>query len=52
LGASFGKKVFSIYNPKHTPNLSSKIINKKIVYLNSKKFQPEVIIKKITKNIT
>ena len=51
LGASFGKKVFSIYNPKYTPNLSSKIINKKIVYLNSKKFQPEVIIKKITKNI-
>ena len=52
LGASFGKKVFSIYNPKHTPNLSSKIINKKIVYLNSKKFQPEAIIKKIIKNIT
>ena len=52
LGASFGKKVFSIYNPKHTPNLSSIIINKKIVYLNSKKLQSEIIIKKITKNIT
>ena len=51
LGASFGKKVFSIYNPKHTPNLSSKIINKKIVYLNSKKLQSGAIIKKITKNI-
>ena len=51
LGASFGKKVFSIYNPKHTPNLSSKIINKKIVYLNSEKLLPKIIIKKITKNI-
>ena len=26
LGASIGKNVFSIYDPKHTPNLSSKII--------------------------
>ena len=32
LGASMGKNVFSIYDPKHTPNLSSKIINKKIIY--------------------
>ena len=30
LGASYGKNVFSIYNPSYTPNLSSKIINKKI----------------------
>jgi len=51
LGASLGKNVFSIYNPKHTPNLSSKIINKKIVYFNSKKTKPEIIIKKIFKNI-
>ena len=51
LGASFGKKVFSIYNPKYTPNLSSKIINKKIIYFNSKKIKSEIITKKITKKI-
>ena len=45
LGASMGKKVFSIYSPKHTPNLSSKIINEKIIYFNSKKLKPEKIIK-------
>ena len=51
LGASFGKNVLSIYNPKHTPNLSSKTINKKIKYFNSKKIKPEIITKKITKKI-
>ena len=51
LGASFGKNVLSIYNPKHTPNLSSKTINKKIIYFNSKKIKPEIITKKITKKI-
>ena len=51
LGASIGKNVFSIYDPKHTPNLSSKIINKKIIYLNSKKLDTKMIIKKIIKNI-
>ena len=51
LGASIGKNVFSIYDPKHTPNLSSKIINKKIIYFNSKKLATKVIIKKIIKNI-
>ena len=51
LGASIGKNVFSIYDPKHTPNLSSKIINKKIIYLNSKKLDTKIIIKKIIKNI-
>ena len=47
LGASMGKKVFSIYNPKHTPNLSSKIINKNIKYFNSNRLMPEKIIKKL-----
>ncbi len=51
LGASYGKIVFSIYDPKYTPNLSSKIINKKIVYFNSKKLKPEIIIKQICKKI-
>jgi len=52
LGASFGKNVFSIYNPIHTPNLSSKIINKKIKYFNSKKLKSENIIRKIIKAIS
>ena len=47
LGAAMGKKVFSIYNPIHTPNLSSKIINKDIIYFNSKKVSPIKIINKI-----
>tara|TARA_A100000164_G_C21923323_1_gene781755 strand:- start:259 stop:1146 length:888 start_codon:yes stop_codon:yes gene_type:complete len=47
LGAAMGKKVYSIYDPKHTPNLSSKIINKKIIYFNSKKLKSEKIIKKL-----
>ena len=47
LGAAMNKKVFSIYDPKHTPNLSSKIINKSIVYFNSKKLKPDKIIKKL-----
>ncbi len=47
LGAAMDKSVFSIYDPKHTPNLSSKIINKKIVYFNSKKLEPKKIIKKL-----
>ena len=51
LGASMGKNVFSIYDPKHTPNLSSKIINKKITYLNSKKFNVNSIIKKLISKI-
>lgn len=51
LGASFNKKVFSIFDPKHTPNLSSKIINKKILYFNSKKIHSEKIIQNIIKKI-
>ena len=51
LGASMGKNVFSIYDPKHTPNLSSKIINKKITYLNSKKLNVNSIIKKLISKI-
>ena len=51
LGASMGKNVFSIYDPKHTPNLSSKIINKKITYLNSKKLNVNSIIRKLISKI-
>ena len=51
LGASMGKNVFSIYDPKHTPNLSSKIINKKITYFNSKKLNVDSIIKKLVSKI-
>ena len=51
LGASMGKNVFSIYDPKHTPNLSSKIINKKITYFNSKKLNVDSIIKKLESKI-
>ena len=51
LGASMGKNVFSIYDPKHTPNLSSKIINKKITYFNSKKISADSIIKKLMSKI-
>ena len=51
LGASMGKKVFSIYDPKYTPNLSSKIINEKITYFNSKKSNPEKIIKILVNKI-
>jgi ADP-heptose:LPS heptosyltransferase len=51
LGASMGKKVFSIYDPKYTPNLSSKIINKEITYFNSKKLIPEKIIKTLINKI-
>ena len=47
LGASLGKSVYSIYDPKHTPNLSSKIINKKINYFNSIKLSHKIIIKKL-----
>ena len=50
LGASYGKNVFSIYNP-NTTNLSSKIINKKIMYFNTKILKSKNIIKKISKNI-
>ncbi len=51
LGAAMGKKVYSIYDPKHTPNLSSKIINKKIIYFNSNKLKSEKIIKKLLHEI-
>ena len=51
LGASLGKNVFSIYDPKYTPNLSSKIINKKIKYFNSKKLKADYIIKKVVSSI-
>ena len=51
LGASMGKNVFSIYDPKHTPNLSSKIINRKITYFNSKKLNVDSIIKKLVSKI-
>ena len=51
LGAAMDKKVFSIYDPQHTPNLSSKIINRKIVYFNSKRLKPKKIIKKILNKI-
>ena len=47
LGAAMSKKVYSIYDPEHTPNLSSKIINRKIIYFNSKKLKSEKIIKKL-----
>lgn len=51
IGASLEKKVFSIYNPLHTPHLSSKIINKSICYFNSNKKNPSYIIKKILTEI-
>ena len=51
LGASYGKNVFSIYNPSYTPNLSSKIINKRIIYFNSAKLKSKTIIKEIIKNV-
>ena len=51
LGASLNKKVFSIYDPKHTPNLSSKIINNKISYFNSKKLRAKYVIRKIITGI-
>ena len=51
IGASLEKKVYSIYNPLHTPHLSSKIINKSICYFNSNKKNPSHIIKKILTEI-
>lgn len=51
IGASLNRRVFSIYNPKYTPNLSSKIINKKIVYFNSFKMNSNYIINSIVKKI-
>lgn len=51
LGASFRKKVFSIYNPKFTPNLSSKIIDDSINYFNSKTNKKKFIINSIIKKI-
>jgi ADP-heptose:LPS heptosyltransferase len=51
IGASLGKRVFSIYNPLHTPHLSSKIIDKNICYFNSDKKNPTKIIKILLKKI-
>ena len=51
IGASLGKKVFSIYNPLHTPYLSSKIIDKNICYFNSNKKNPSSIIKNLLNKI-
>ena len=51
LGASFKKRVFSIYNPKFTPNLSSKIIDESIIYFNSKIIKKKVIINSIINKI-
>ena len=51
VGASLGKKVFSIYNPLHTPHLSSKIIDKNICYFNSNKKNPSSIIKNLLNKI-
>ena len=51
IGASLGKKVFSIYNPLHTPYLSSKIIDKNICYFNSNKKNPTYIIKNLLNKI-
>ena len=51
VGASLGKKVFSIYNPLHTPHLSSKIIDKNICYFNSNKKNPTYIIKNLLNKI-
>jgi ADP-heptose:LPS heptosyltransferase len=47
IGASFKKETISMYNPKHTPNLSSKIIYNKIKYINTSKYKTYEIIKKI-----
>lgn len=44
LGASLNKIIFSIYDPVYTPKLSSKIINNKINYLNSKILNKDKII--------
>jgi len=52
IGAALNKKVISIYNPKHTPNLSSKIINNKIIYFNSKREKSANILKKIIKIVS
>ena len=51
LGASLNKKVFSLYDPIHTPNLSSKTINKSIIYYNFKKISANRIIKDLTNKI-
>ena len=51
LGASFKKRVFSIYNPKFTPNLSSKIIDESIIYFNSKIIKKKFIINSIINKI-
>ena len=47
IGASFKKETISMYDPKHTPNLSSKIIYNKIKYINTSKYKTCEIIKKI-----
>lgn len=47
IGAALGKKVLSLYNPIHTPYISSKIINNKNVYFNTEKNSYKLIIKKI-----
>lgn len=52
IGAALNKKVISIYNPKHTPNLSSKIINNKIIYFNSKQKKSTDILKNIFRIIS
>ena len=52
IGAALHKKVISIYDPKHTPNLSSKIINNKIIYFNSKQKKPTDILRNIIKIIS
>lgn len=51
LGASFNKVVFSIYNPKYTPNLSSKSINKNICYFDTSKLKYNQIISSILRRI-
>jgi len=49
IGATLNKKVVSFYDPKHTPYISSKIINKTNVYFNTKKNSGLKIIKRIIK---
>lgn len=47
IGAALNKKVLSLYNPLHTPYVSSKIINNKNIYFNTEKNSYHFIIKKI-----
>ena len=49
IGASLHKKVISLYNPKHTPYISSKIINKKNYFFDTNRNSEPEIIKKIIK---